>query len=84
MRLSSLILFIIIIILIVSFFIAKSMNLDLSNSKDRKILVKETFSWLKNVGKNIKEIVGLAIKQDWLPEVVKVNKTKEVLEMKLN
>ena len=41
------------------------------------ILGKETFSWLKTVGNNIRGIVGLTVSQKWAPDVNKTNETEE-------
>ena len=57
--------------------ITKSMDLNLGKASDAKVLGKETFSWLKTVGNNIRGIVGLTVSQKWAPDVNKTNGTEE-------
>lgn len=69
-----LILIIILVLVIGGFIIANTLKLDLDKSEDKKTLAKETFSWLQKVGINLKSLLGLAVSQDWTPDV---NKSKE-------
>ena len=73
---------IIIVLVVGGFIIANTLNLDLKKSEDKKILAKETFSWLKKLGNNFRALIGLAIKQDWAPEVNKseIDKARKVKE----
>jgi len=72
-----LIIIVLVIIIAGGFLIARSNNLDLGDMGDIKILVKETFSWIGNIGSNIKSLVGLTVAQDWLPDANKTNKSNE-------
>jgi len=63
------ILTIIAIIIIMTIIISVGFNLNPANKEDRKVLTKETTLWLKSVGNNFKNLVGLTVQQRWAPDL---------------
>jgi len=64
-----LIIFVIIFLIIGAYLITVKNNYNLKdNSKDRISFLKDFSGWVVNLGKNLKEITGLAEKQEWLPK----------------
>ena len=70
---------IIAIIIIMTIIIAVGFNLNPTDKGDRKVLTKETTLWLKSVGNNFKNLVGLTVQQRWAPDLneSRLNKSEE-------
>ena len=73
-------LIVIIFLIIGGFIIAKSYDLNLKETEDRRTFLGKFSIWLVGIGKNIAKTVGFAVKQDWLPETEK-NETHSVFEI---
>jgi hypothetical protein len=71
---------IMIFLLIGGYVIVKAYNYDLENKDDRKGFLSHFFKWLKQVGINIKDITGMAVKQSWLPDTNLTNNTNNTGE----
>ena len=63
------------------FIIARSYDLNLKETEDRKTFVGKFSIWLVGVGKNTAKTVGYAIGLDWMPDAEKLNKTLSVFEI---
>ena len=62
------ILFIVIVVLVIgAFIIASARNIDFKEDEDRGNFVKAYFSWLLQLGRNMKQLTVHAIKLDWMP-----------------
>ena len=60
--------FIIVFLLIGSFFVISQQNLDIKNKTDQQTFLKSFGSWLGQVGKNMVQVSSYAVKMAWLPE----------------
>ena len=63
------ILFIIIFFLLGGFFIISNQSLYLLNPLQTEIFLKTYFNWIGSLFENTINILGNAIKSEWLPEV---------------
>ena len=64
-----LIIFIVIFLVIGAYIITTRANYNLKENKEDRISFFKDFSgWVVNLGKNLKDITGLASKQEWLPK----------------
>ena len=64
-----LIIFAIIFLIIGAYIITVKNNYNLKDeSGDRMSFLKDFSGWVVNIGKNLKDITGLASKQEWLPQ----------------
>ncbi|MBU2497077.1 MAG: hypothetical protein KJ767_03395 [Nanoarchaeota archaeon] len=73
----TLIIILIILIVIGGFVIIKTMNLNLENEEHKKTLASELLGWFGKLGSNLKSHIGLAISQDWTPDLnTTVNETE--------
>lgn len=67
--------FIVIIFLVIgALLVVRFNNYKLDNPDDRVSFVKDYGKWLFGVGKSVKNVVGAATKEQWLPE--KPNQTE--------
>ncbi|MBN2567277.1 hypothetical protein JXB02_04295 [Candidatus Woesearchaeota archaeon] len=55
-------------VLVGGWIIYSSYSIDLDDKADRMTFVKKMGGWLFGVGKNLKDLTGYMIKQQWLPE----------------
>ena len=74
--------FVVMVFLVIGgYMIAKSSELDISEDGDRGVFLKSFGTWIKGLGRNVKDVAGYAIKEhDWLPEVNETNKTGDTDE----
>ncbi|MBI2549306.1 hypothetical protein HYW21_08205 [Candidatus Woesearchaeota archaeon] len=54
-----------------------SLELSMRNPYDQKTFLGAFGAWLWHLGGNTKDLIGMAIKQDWLPEPNKTNITNQ-------
>ncbi len=60
---------IIVFLLIGTYLITTRSNYNLKeNKEDRISFLKEFSGWIINLGRNMKELTGMAQKQEWLPQ----------------
>lgn len=57
------------IIVIMAIIISIGFSLNPTERGDRKVLMKETTLWLKNIGNNFKNLGGFVVKQRWVPDL---------------
>ena len=62
------------------YMIMGSLDTDFDEKEDKVDFLKEFFSWVFQVGKNVKDVTGYAAQQEWLPEVNDTNNTDSSLE----
>jgi len=62
------IIFIILFLIIGSYIIIKSNSINLEDKEGKVIFAKKFGVWAYQLGKNTKDVVGLAVKKNWLPE----------------
>jgi len=59
----------VIFLIIGAYLITTKNSYDLKeNSQDRVSFLKDFSGWAVNLGKNLKDLTGMAQKQDWLPQ----------------
>lgn len=68
--------FIILFLIVGAFLIIKDYHLNLKEPGDRKTFIEEFINWIFHLTKNIKEIIGYAVHQDWLPKINETNQTE--------
>lgn len=60
---------VVIFLILGAYLITTRANYDLKeNSGDRISFLKDFSGWIVNLGKNAKELAGMAQKQEWLPQ----------------
>ncbi len=64
-----------IVLVIMGFIVASTFNLDMTNKDDQKTFAKAYTGFMIKVAKNVKELAGKAISQDWSAN--QTNNTKE-------
>jgi len=68
---------VIIFVIIGTMMIINAYQVNLRERQGQKTFAVAVGKWTLQVGKNMKNILGLAVKQDWLPEVPE-NETKNL------
>lgn len=68
-------LFIVIAFLLVGGYLI-SLNYDLGDEEGKKGFFSSLWSWLKDLFGNIKDLTGLAVEQEWLPDLNDTNSTE--------
>ncbi|GEM_PF-1994417 len=78
---ASLIGFLVIVALIMgAFLIIRSKNYDIKRPGDLFSFLGDFFSWLFQLGKNIYNLVGYTVKQNWTPEGVNLSNITNITE----
>jgi len=74
--------FVVVVFLVIGgYMIAKNSELDIGEKEDQSIFLKSFGTWIKGLGRNIKDVAGYAVKEhDWLPEVNETNETGDTDE----
>lgn len=72
---------IIIVLILFSFFIVVSMNIDVTKGEGRKTFAKAMWDSTKKVAGNVIKTVGYAVKLDWNPEIPEINTTNQTNEL---
>ena len=67
---------VVIFLIIGAYLIVLRNDIDLEEREGKKTFVYKFSSWVYGVGKNVVNVVGYAIKQDWLPERSKIENTE--------
>ena len=76
-KMKKLIFVVLVFLVIGGYMIAKNSELDISEEGDRGVFLKSFGTWIKGLGRNVKDVAGYAVKDhDWLPEVNETNNNK--------
>jgi len=58
------------------YLIINSNDYDLDSDGDKKDFLSKFWSWIKTLFGNIKDLTGLAVEQEWLPDNNETNTTE--------
>jgi len=68
---------IVVIFLVIGAYIIKTgYDIDFRKAEDRKTFFVSLWKWIIHLGKNIFELTGKAVQQEWLPVVNATNQTE--------
>jgi hypothetical protein len=75
-----LLIIIIIFLIIGGLIIVIGYNINLGQKQGKKAFLITYSKWLLEIGTNVKNLIGFAIKQDWLPQINRSNISINITE----